>query len=258
MATADQITAFLSNEMSPERERQFLLAVAASDSLRLELKSQLLLDRMMGQRVHSARVPDTVRSVIFAHAGIADVSTPGASSPSAGQSASMAQAARPGFFSRFIGRATLFITTVAVFGAGYAVGTDDAGDLNHHEGQRPVSAPTVSNRDAVIEPAPSSSDVATPTTTPSAPTTASSSAGVRVTESVRSGAAVSAPTPTSVPRAADVEPVENSTQAASPASRTRTRFGSRATVRTDGTQREPTEAERNASNPLEQGGPTVR
>jgi hypothetical protein len=70
MATADLITSFLSNEMSPEREREFLLSVAASDTLRLELKSHMLLDRILLGQAQRARVPDGVRATIFAAAGV--------------------------------------------------------------------------------------------------------------------------------------------------------------------------------------------
>lgn len=127
MATADLITAFLSNEMSPDRERQFLLSVAASDALRLELKSHLMLDRMMGERAQNARVPDAVRMAIFAQAGIATASAPSADAATHASNAGRAAMHATGFFSRLAGRMTLFAATLAVFGAGYAtgVGTED-------------------------------------------------------------------------------------------------------------------------------------
>src|SRR5688500_6017425 len=134
MATADLITAYLSNEMSPERERQFLLSVAASDSLRLELKSHLMLDRMMGQRVQSARVPDAVRMAIFAQAGIATATAPSSADASLAQGAAASRAAAngAGFFTRRPGRMTLVAAALAFFGAGYATGivNDDESRVN--------------------------------------------------------------------------------------------------------------------------------
>src|SRR6188768_2079197 len=118
MATADLITAFLSNEMSPDRERQFLLSVAASDSLRLELKSHLMIDRMMGERVQSAHVPDAVRMTIFAQAGIATATAPSTgTAPTDVTSIGRMAANTTGFFSRLSGRITLAAAAVAFFGA---------------------------------------------------------------------------------------------------------------------------------------------
>lgn len=123
MATADLITDFLSNDMSPERERQFLLSVAASDALRLELKSHLMVDRILVDRVQTARVPETVRSTIFAAAGIAAgqaLTADAAAKPV--PSVDRAPTPRASFFSRLGGRVTLAATACALFGAGYLVG----------------------------------------------------------------------------------------------------------------------------------------
>lgn len=121
MPTADLITDFLGNEMSPERERQFLLSVAASDALRLELKSHLMVDRILVDRVQSARVNESVRSTIFAAAGVATGHVAPESPTS--QAVGRAPAPRASFFSRLGGRVTLVAAACAFFGAGYFAGS---------------------------------------------------------------------------------------------------------------------------------------
>jgi len=71
MNTADLISAYLNNEMSPERERQFLLSVASNDQLRLALKSNVMLDRIVLRQAQEIEVPDAVRSSILAQAASA-------------------------------------------------------------------------------------------------------------------------------------------------------------------------------------------
>lgn len=68
MKTADLISSYLNNEMTPEQERRFLLSVAASDSLRLSLKSHFMLDRIVVTQALDAHVPDRVRENILAQA----------------------------------------------------------------------------------------------------------------------------------------------------------------------------------------------
>jgi len=68
MNTADLITAYLNNEMTPEQERQFLLSVAASDQLRLALKSHVMLDRIVLREAQEIQVPVALRSAILARA----------------------------------------------------------------------------------------------------------------------------------------------------------------------------------------------
>lgn len=82
MNTADLITSFFNNELNPEQERQFLLTVAASDSMRLGLKSHVMLDRILADRAKEIHVPDSVRNVIFAEAGAMFAGTTSAPPPS--------------------------------------------------------------------------------------------------------------------------------------------------------------------------------
>lgn len=68
MNTADIITSFFNNELTAEQERQFLLSVAASDSMRLGLKSHVMLDKILADNASDLHISDSVRSTIFAEA----------------------------------------------------------------------------------------------------------------------------------------------------------------------------------------------
>lgn len=70
MNTADLITSFFNNEMSPEQERQFLVSVASSDSLRLGLKSHVMLDKILQDQSASSRVSPETRGTIMREAAI--------------------------------------------------------------------------------------------------------------------------------------------------------------------------------------------
>jgi hypothetical protein len=87
MKTADLITSYLNNEMTPEQERQFLLSVAASDSLRLSLKSHVMLDRMATQQLQRAHVPTVVRDAIFAEMSASMAGSGSPAQPSASHAA---------------------------------------------------------------------------------------------------------------------------------------------------------------------------
>lgn len=70
MNTADLITSFFNNEMSPDQERQFLLSVASSDSLRLGLKSHVMLDKILQEQSNRSRVSAEVRMNIMKQAAV--------------------------------------------------------------------------------------------------------------------------------------------------------------------------------------------
>lgn len=70
MNTADLITAFFNNEMSPDQERQFLLSVASSDSMRLGLKSHVMLDKLLQEQADLTTVPPMVRTTILREAAV--------------------------------------------------------------------------------------------------------------------------------------------------------------------------------------------
>jgi len=120
MNTADLITSFFNNELNPEQERQFLLTVAASDSMRLGLKSHVMLDRILAERAKEVHVPDSVRNVIFAEAGAMLAGT--ASTAPSDESASTPRQGPRRFKggSARIGAGLLAVTLALVgFGAGY-------------------------------------------------------------------------------------------------------------------------------------------
>jgi|GEM_PF-3054897 len=133
MKTADLITSFLENELTPEQERQFLLSVAASDSLRLSLKSHVMLDRISADQLHRAHVPVGVREAIFAQAAVAV-----AEFPLPGESARAPVPDMKGTGGRFAGgllrkygsHALTVLLTAGSFVAGYLV---------HPEGDTPAA-----------------------------------------------------------------------------------------------------------------------
>ncbi|MDB5035265.1 MAG: hypothetical protein JWQ98_2506 [Chlorobi bacterium] len=112
MKTGDLITSYLSNEMNPEQERQFLLSVAASDSLRLALKSHVMLDRIVTRQTQQVNVPSALRENIFAQMS-ASMGTPAGGAASAIKS--------PGILSRFSRGAMMALLTVSGFAAGYFI-----------------------------------------------------------------------------------------------------------------------------------------
>lgn len=70
MNSADILTSFFNNELSPEQERQFLLSVASSDAMRLDLKSHVMLDKMLGEDSRAANVSPEVRKTILKQAAV--------------------------------------------------------------------------------------------------------------------------------------------------------------------------------------------
>ncbi|MBS1911475.1 MAG: hypothetical protein JST22_05780 [Bacteroidetes bacterium] len=137
MKTADLITSYLNNEMSPDQERQFLISVASSDSLRLALKSHVMLDRIIIGQVQHTHVPEAVRSTIFANASaaVAGVSPkPVPASPSASAPSAEPYPAPASPFTRFFGRGVLMTLLIGGgFTAGYML----------HPADAPVSAASV-------------------------------------------------------------------------------------------------------------------
>jgi hypothetical protein len=154
MNTADLITAFLSNEMNPAQEREFLLSVAASDSQRLALKSHVMLDRVLAQQVQRASVPDSVRGVIFS-AAAASLAEPLPASQGTAKSLS----AQSGFAARLRAFATrtalpmvATMLTLAGFAAGYYTSSESV--TNRESGEISVAVPAASATPRVIDPAP--------------------------------------------------------------------------------------------------------
>ena len=257
MATADLITAFLSNEMSPEAERQFLVSVAASDALRLELKSHLMVDRILGERVQRAHVPDGVRAAIFAQAGISTVmaasadAAPHTAEPAPTPAVDRAPAPRGSFFSRFAGRVTIVAAAAALFSSGYYVGSEKeapvvaarpsapASAIDRAADPRTLDAPTTS----LAEETPA---IAAPRETPSA------ASSVR-TAPQRRGERVDGQTSAANPPA--VVDAQQPATTATPARPNIRRPRTNVPVGVDGSIRQPTEEERTReSNPIDPNG----
>lgn len=115
MKTADLITSYVNNEMTPEQERRFLLSVAASDSLRLSLKSHFMLDRIVSTQAQGIHVPEHIRTSILAQATAATGGTFSERNPGNG-----AVTGRMARFGRIFGRGTLMgLILASGFAAGY-------------------------------------------------------------------------------------------------------------------------------------------
>ncbi|KXK56053.1 MAG: hypothetical protein IPM61_12910 [Chlorobi bacterium] len=123
MNTADLITSFFNNELNADQERQFLLSVAASDSMRLGLKSHVMLDKILADNASELHISDSVRNTIFAEAEAVLASngaSSGGGSAIAGKTggASWFQAMR-GVFSAKLAAGGMAVA-LAGFGLGYA------------------------------------------------------------------------------------------------------------------------------------------
>ncbi|HVK39185.1 MAG TPA: hypothetical protein VNA88_11665 [Candidatus Kapabacteria bacterium] len=251
--------------MSPERERQFLLSVAASDALRLELKSHLMVDRILVDRVQSARVSETVRSTIFTAAGVstghAAPDAPSSSAPAADR----APAPRSSFFSRLSGRVTLVAAACAFFGAGYFVG--NGGDALPADGGVQTSA-TVATSPATsgikTDVAAEAPRIVTeqPSTQVAEPSTSRSGAGSMTarpsTRESRAAVAADGMTPSVTSPAVDAP---STTAPAEPRARNNRRVFQQQRVGVDASIDTPTQAERDQqqnTNPLQDGGTPVR
>jgi hypothetical protein len=220
MQTADLITAFLSNEMTAEQERQFLLSVAASDSLRLGLKSHVMVDRIFQKQLAEASVPADVKAKIFTAmaASIGPVAAQTTAQPDAASSsaAPISQGVFRSFMSRF---------STGLLAASLAVGGFAAGYLVHSEAGEGRALPTQAisipstprdERPAMSVPAPSSSALdhraaAAPASAPSAeqrmtsPVAASSRAHGRSSAAARISSSTAAPAEISSPATGAVQ-----------------------------------------------------
>ncbi len=143
MKTADLITSFLSNEMNPEQERQFLLSVAASDSMRLSLKSHVMLDRISANQLHRAEVPVPVREAIFAQmsASIAATVPQDAARPISRSGDARGQSANS-LLRKVSNHALVMVLTASGFVAGYLTRSEFVG-AEQAQMQQPVPAATI-------------------------------------------------------------------------------------------------------------------
>ena len=65
MNNFDRVYSFFNNEMTLDQEREFLISVASKDSLRREIKSQVLLDCILQNYLINTNIDEQVRSNIF-------------------------------------------------------------------------------------------------------------------------------------------------------------------------------------------------
>ena len=137
MNTADLITSFFNNELSPDQERQFLLSVASSDSLRLGLKSHVMLDKILHEELTKSRVPSSIRVNVMKEAAIiaAASSTFNGGEALAKDTGSPAEVgvceegSRPTFWGkipRWVSGPMIMLLSVGSFLAGYYTGGDES------------------------------------------------------------------------------------------------------------------------------------
>ena len=163
MNTVDLITSFFNNELSPDQERQFLLSVASSDSLRLGLKSHVMLDRILHEEADKSRVSQSIRANVMKEAAIVAAAAGGlnggdafAKDRSASDSRSSGAPEGSGLFGRiprWISAPLVLFLSVGSFLAGfYSRGDQDVALRN----ALPVSASDIEsamswNREAVLQ-----------------------------------------------------------------------------------------------------------
>lgn len=153
MNSADIITSFFNNELSPDQEREFLLTVAASDSMRLGLKSHVMLDKILQEENQEMLVsPGVRRSIMREAAVVAAVAGAGASEASAAPDGSTTSSgsSSSGFFTLWKTIPAALLVAVGSFFLGYNISDEE----------QSASVPAmVQNIDAVDQVAPFESRV---------------------------------------------------------------------------------------------------
>lgn len=150
MNTADLITSFFNNEMSPDQERQFLLSVASSDSMRLGLKSHVMLDKILQEQSNQSRVPVEVRMNILKQAAVVAATGSALSADDAlagptkaGENAATASLSGSRRFFRWSSATLALVMGIGIFIAGFYTGTENS------EGVAPVSTQVQGNRTTI-------------------------------------------------------------------------------------------------------------
>lgn len=150
MNTADLITSFFNNEMSPDQERQFLLSVASSDSLRLGLKSHVMLDKILHEQSSQSRVPVEVRMNILKQAAVVAATGTAlsaddamANTEKAAENVATASLAGSRRFFRWSSATLALLMGIGIFIAGFYTGTENS------EGAAPVATQVQGNRPTI-------------------------------------------------------------------------------------------------------------
>ncbi len=107
----DKISSYIENELTAEGEQEFLISLAASESLRRSFRSELVMKNILRQDDHMTAPPSEMRSNVFSAIGLATA---------AGTSDGASMATR-GFFAS---KLHTFISAAALVGSmalGYVV-----------------------------------------------------------------------------------------------------------------------------------------
>lgn len=126
MNSADLITSFFNNELSPDQERQFLVSVASSDSMRLGLKSHVMLDRILIEENQQVEISPAVRRSILKEAAVVAAGVGGGASSEAfaatsGVSSTAAAGTSGGFFGNWLAIPATLLVALGSFFVGYSV-----------------------------------------------------------------------------------------------------------------------------------------
>ncbi len=133
MNSADLITSFFNNELSPDQERQFLVSVASSDSMRLGLKSHVMLDKILIEENQQVEISPAIRRSILKEAAVVAAAAGGASSEAfaasdGASSAALSTAtagASSGFFGNWLAIPATLLVALGSFFFGYSVADDN-------------------------------------------------------------------------------------------------------------------------------------
>lgn len=154
MNSADLITSFFNNELSPEQERQFLLTVASSDSMRLGLKSHVMLDRILQEENQEMAVaPMTRRTILREAATVAALAAGGAQQASAseGGEASTPRSSGSGF-PAWGATALSLLVALGSFFAGFTLGdsSSDEAIAEHSPAEQTGSTPQLVEQEQTL------------------------------------------------------------------------------------------------------------
>jgi hypothetical protein len=107
----DKISSYIENELTAEGEQEFLISLAASETLRRSFRSELVMKNILRQDDHMTSPPSEMRSNVFTAIGLTTAASASDSTP---------MAVRGFFASKF----QTFISAVALVGSitlGYVV-----------------------------------------------------------------------------------------------------------------------------------------
>ena len=159
MNSADLITSFFNNELSPDQEREFLVSVASSDAMRLGLKSHVMLDKILIEENQNVEISPAVRRSILKEAAVVAAGLGGlsgealAATDATTAEATTAEAAASGgesggFFGSWMALPATLLVALGSFFLGYSVAEE-----GEDAAATPMTVAVDEKRDAFKDPA---------------------------------------------------------------------------------------------------------